>query len=138
MIYKQYERLLEDPAVLDQFEVYLKEKQVIAILEYLHQVGSHHVDYTPEEFVVLWNNRQDPRFRFKASIWAEGRWLDQTHAAVDQGEVPSFLVIIPSREAADMESKPPKILNIKWDIRVDYLDQVSLVHRSLGDSEIAM
>lgn len=138
MIYKQYERMLEEPAVLDQFKVYLEEKQVIAILEYLYQVGCHHVDYTPEEFVVLWNNRQDPRFRFKASIWAEGRWLDQTHAAIDQGVVPSFLVIIPSRKAADMESKPPQILNTKWDIRIDYLNQISLVLRNLGDCEIAM
>ena len=138
MIYKQYEQLLKDPALLDQFAIYLEEKQIIAILEYLHQVGCHHIDYAPEEFIVLWNNRQDPRFRFKARIWAEGRWLDQTSAAMDQDEVPRFRVIVPSRVAGDMEPKPPQILNTKWDIRVDYLDQVSLVLRSLGDNDIAL
>jgi len=137
MIYNQYSGLQKDPAVLDQFAIYLDEKQIIAMLEFLHQVGCHHVDYLPEEFVVLWNNQLNPGFRFQARIWAEGSWLDQTRTAMDQDEVPRFRVIIPSQVADGMESKPPQILNTKWDIRVDYLNQVSLVLRSLGDSDMA-
>ena len=57
---------------------------------------------------------------------------------MDQDEVPRFRVIVPSRVAGDIEPKPPQILNTKWDIRVDYLDQVSLVLRSLGDNDIAL
>jgi len=138
MIYNQYELLQEVPAVLDQVMVYLEEKQIIAILEVLHQVGVHQIDYTPEEFIVLWNNRQDPQFRYKSTIWVEGKWLDQTRAVVDQGEVPKYLLLIPSRVAAEFDIQPPKILNTRWNIRVDYLNQLSLEYRNPGDNDIAM
>jgi hypothetical protein len=138
MAYDQFDHIRTDPDVLNNFVIYMDEQQIRAILEILHNVGIHHINYTPEEFVVLWNNQNVAGFSYKARVWAEGNWLDQTRAFTEQGSVSKTKAIKPALIASKIKDPGIPVEQVKWDISANYFDLINQRFMSNSDDSTAL
>jgi hypothetical protein len=127
-----------DPEYLNQLAIYLDGNHVRTILETLHAIGSHHINYGLEEFIILWNNRSLPGLTYKSRVWVEGHWLDQTMSRSDQGQMPRFKAFRPTKIASDIEDSKVSTTLVKWDINVNYFDLINLRFSSQDDSAISL
>ncbi len=109
VLQRRVDELLADPhAILTHFGHALNESQKRALYERVLEAGSYHIDYLPEEeVVVLWNHQPErtPAPRYRLQTHTEAFWVEERFGG-EQGVVPPFKALHLPRQVVGRRPRP--------------------------------
>lgn len=115
--------IIEQPDLLADYAVELKESHWQALLETILDAGMERNDHSGEERLVLWNNSGDERVTYRLARQYRHRWMPHDRFEAEQGSVPRFKVILPEKELSAAD----------WQLAVQYEPALWTANYSSGD-----
>ncbi len=84
------------PGLLAMYQPAATTSQLQALLEVTQQAGVHHIaNMRHPHQLVLWNNRQNPSFRYSYTDWYQHTWDRQQQYQTASGVLPRFQTFTP-------------------------------------------
>jgi hypothetical protein len=94
----QLEEILEDPGLLERFQIGLTKSQMRALIEVIAGCGIEHIHNAGEELVILWSRYADKSFRYSIITEDYHGWDPASRFTLEKGPVKASQIYRPAKE----------------------------------------